>query len=345
MQSMYYSGLDVHKRSISYCVKDGGGKIHAEGTIPATRFDLDRWMRTLPQPWTAAMEATVFTGWIYDHLLPHAAALKVAHPLMLRAIAAAKKKNDHIDASKICDCLRCDFLPECYMASTAIRERRRTLRYRNLLVRQMVQMKNKISGLLMEAGVNYNKQRLHKAGYFRELLATNPDIDEGLCSLLRLCRETVVRLQKTESALVRSLERDALLVERVERLMSIPAVGPITSLTWALEIGDVQRFSSIKKAISYCGLCRAEKSSGTTVQRTPLSKQRNKHLQTTLIEAAKMAPRNSPELAILYDREKQKGNANRATLAVARKLVAYLVAVDRRQKQFLVVEKENCAAA
>jgi len=44
------------------------------------------------------------------------------------------------------------------MAFTAIRERRRTLRYRNLLVRQMVQMKNKISGLLMEAGVNYNKQ-------------------------------------------------------------------------------------------------------------------------------------------------------------------------------------------
>jgi hypothetical protein len=52
-------------------------------------------MKTLPQPWSAAMEATMFTGWIYDHLKPHAAALKVAHPLMLRAIAAAKKKNDH----------------------------------------------------------------------------------------------------------------------------------------------------------------------------------------------------------------------------------------------------------
>jgi transposase len=37
------------------------------------------------------------------------------------------------------------------------------------------------------------------------------------------------------------------------------------------------------------------------VQRTPLSKQRNKHLQTTLIEAAKMAPLNSAELAMLYD--------------------------------------------
>ena len=345
MASMYYIGLDVHKKTISYCVKDAGGGVQREGTIPATRFDLDRWMAALPQPWTAAMEATVFTGWIYDHLKPHAAALKVAHPLMLRAIAAAKKKNDRIDASKIADCLRCDFLPESYMASTEIRERRRTLRYRNLLVHQMVQMKNKIAVLLMEAGVSYNKQKLHKVGYFRELLDTHPEIDEGLRPLLRLCRETLVRLGKTESALIRSLQRDALLRERIERLMTIPAVGLVTALTWAVEVGDVQRFSSIKKAISYCGLCSAEKSSADVLKRSPLSKQRNRHLQTVLIEAAKMAPRNSPALALLYDREKQKHNPNRATLAVARKLVAYLVAVDRRQKDFLVAEHQNCSAA
>lgn len=55
------------------------------------------------------MEATVFTGWIYDHLQPYAAGLKVAHPRMLRAIAAAKKKNDRIDASKFCDLTPFDF--------------------------------------------------------------------------------------------------------------------------------------------------------------------------------------------------------------------------------------------
>ena len=70
-------------------MKDGSGHIHAAGTIPTARLDLDKWMKTLPQPWTAAMEATVFTAWIYD-LLPHAAAVKVAHPLMLRAIAAGR---------------------------------------------------------------------------------------------------------------------------------------------------------------------------------------------------------------------------------------------------------------
>jgi hypothetical protein len=71
------------------------------------------------------------------------------------------------------------------MASTKIRERRRTLRYRNLLVHQVVQLKNKISGLLMEVGVSYNKQKLHKVGYFKKLPASNPDIHEGLRQLLQ----------------------------------------------------------------------------------------------------------------------------------------------------------------
>ena len=91
------------------------------------------------------------------------------------------------------------------------------------------------------------------------------------------CRETVVRLGKTEGALVRSLERDSLLLEREERLMSIRAVGPIT----ALELGRcaallVDQESHQLMRVVWCG-----KSSGNTMQGTPLSKQRNKHLQTT----------------------------------------------------------------
>ena len=33
MGPRYYIGLDVHRRRISYCVKEGSGKIHAEGSI------------------------------------------------------------------------------------------------------------------------------------------------------------------------------------------------------------------------------------------------------------------------------------------------------------------------
>src|SRR6202051_2378073 len=195
---MYYIRRDVHKRTISYCVKDAAGCVHMEGKIGSTRRELDAWIKTLPRPRTIAMEATIFTGWIYDHLLPHAEKVKVAHPLMLRAIAAAKKKNDRIDAGKIADCLRCDFLPECHMASTEIRDGRRTLRYRHLLVRQMVQMKNRISGLLLETGVSHNKQRLHKVGYFRELLSSHQEVPESIRPLLRLSRETMGRRPKKE---------------------------------------------------------------------------------------------------------------------------------------------------
>ena len=267
------------------------------------------------------MEATIFTGWIYDHLLPHAEKVKVAHPLMLRAIAAAKKKNDKIDAGKIADCLRCDFLPECHMASTEIRDRRRTLRYRNLLVKQMVQMKNRVSGLLMETGVSYNKQRLHKVGLLRRT-----DVDqrrgerEHTAAAEAQPREDLPH-QKLDYALVSSLERDPLLEERLRRLRTVPGVGPITALTWALEIGDFTRFTSIKQAISYCGLCGDEKSSADKVMRMPISKQRNKHIQQVLVEAAKLAPRECHELAVIRDRELERGNPNRATLAVARKMV------------------------
>ena len=343
--TMYYIGLDVHKRTISYCVKDAAGCVHLEGKIGSTRRELDAWIKTLPQPRTIAMEATIFTGWIYDHLLPHAEKVKVAHPLMLRAIAAAKRKNDRIDASKIADCLRCDFLPECHMASTEIRDRRRTLRYRELLVKQMVQMKNRVSGLLMEKGVTHTKRRLHKVGYFAELMSESKEIDASIRPLLKLSREHIVRAQKLDYALVSSLERDPLLVERLKRLRTVPGVGPITALTWALEIGDVSRFRSIKQAISYCGLCGAEKSSADKVMRTPISKQRNKHIQHVLVEAAKLAPRLNHDLALIYEKEMQRGNRNRATLAVARKIVAYLLAVERRKQDFVSADQLGGTAA
>ena len=78
---MYYIGLDVHKKTISYCVKDAAGHVQQEGKIGSTRRELDAWIGSLPQPRTIAMEATIFSGWIYDHSLPYAVAIKAAHPL------------------------------------------------------------------------------------------------------------------------------------------------------------------------------------------------------------------------------------------------------------------------
>jgi len=334
MPTIDYIGFDIHKKTISFCVKARDGTILEEGTIPALRNKLLAWAKARPRPWMGAMEATLFTGWIYDLLKPFAQALQVAHPPMLKAIAAAKKKNDKVDARMIADLLRCNLLPECYMAPVAIRDLRRMLRYRNLVVRQTTRMKNRIAGLLMETGTAYNKERLHGKAYFSELLGSLQEVPRSVVELLQLSRGQVEFFAAIQRRLLKGLREHPELSQRVMRLESIPGVGEILALSWALEVGEVDRLPSIAQAVSYCGLTSAQHSSAGKEQRGPISKQRNRHLQTILIEAAKLAPRYNPQLAAVHQRELQRGNRNRATLAVARKLVAYLMAVDRSGQPF-----------
>jgi transposase len=208
------------------------------------------------------------------------------------------------------------------------------LRFRNLLVRQAVKMKNKIAGLLMETGTAYSKQRLHGKRYFLELLGGLEEMPDSVREILRFSLSVMETFEAAQQRLLRRLEQDARLQERVELLQTIRGVGPVVALTWALEVGEVKRFPNLARAISYCGLCSAQRSSAGHEQRGPLSKQRNKHLPVMLIEAAHLAPRFNPELARVYERERARGNGNRATLAVARKLVAYLLAVDRSGQPF-----------
>jgi transposase len=337
MNASLYVGLDVHKKSISWCAKRADGALHSQGKIAANRRSLSEWAKSFGEPWIGAMEATLFTGWIYDYLKPHAAELKVAHPIMLRAIAASKKKNDKIDASKIADCLRAHLLPECYMAPTEIREMRRELRFRNLLVGEAIKMKNKISGVLMEVGAEYDADRLHRKQYFGELLGgLDPEVaPDSVQRMLKTSRAHLELFQAGSKALIKKLQQDQRLAARVERLETIPGVGETLALTWALEVGDPNRFGRISQALSYCGLTSAQSESAGINKRGPISKQRNKHLQTMLIEAAKIAPRWNAQCKAVHDRELTKGNRNRATLAVARKLVAYMMAVDTTDKPFV----------
>lgn len=343
MNAIYYTGLDIHKKTIAYCIKRVDGIIVDQGTVAAERKALKRWLSQIPQHWHGAMEATIFTGWVYDFLKPYALELKVAHPEMLKAITAAKKKNDRADAEKLADLLRVNLLPECYMAPVELRELRRILRYRNMIVRSAVKMKNKISGLLMEVGATYDKGRLHGKKYFNTLLERVEDVPESVKELLVLSRSGFEMFLNVQKKLVKVLLENDLIRERVRRLMTIQGVGEVLALTWVLEIGEPQRFRSAREVISYCGLCSAQHESAGKEQRGPISKKRNKHLQTMLIEAAKIAPHWNGQLAALHEKELGRGNRNRATLAVARKLAEFMLAVDRRKTGFEAPKQEQVA--
>jgi transposase len=208
-----------------------------------------------------------------------------------------------------------------------------------MIVGTAVKMKNKMSGLLMEVGAIYDKRKLHGKRYFGDLLERVEDVPDSVKALLKMSRNGFEMFNDIQKKLVTALRTNKLIRERVERLMSIPGIGELTALTWVLEIGEVSRFSSSRQAVSYCGLCSGQHESAGKEQRGPISKQRNKHLQTKLIEAAKLAPHWNEQLAVLHEKELARGNRNRATLAVARKLVEYLLAVDRRETGFELLKQ------
>ena len=339
LKDYHYIGLDVHKKTVAFCVKRADGEIISEGVIQAQKAALQEWASQQVESWDGCMEATMFSGWIYDTLKPYANELKVGHPFRIEAISSAKKKSDRIDASMLADLLRANLFPEIYMAPQHLRDLRSLLRYRNLIVRESTRMKNRLSCLLMECGVEYDSRRLHGKGYFEELLRELEEVPESVMMMLRMSRSSIESFKSAQAMILKILMNDSALKKRVEYLMTIPGVGVTMALTWACEIGEISRFTSRKKLISYCGLCgRLDESAGKR-KRTPLSKQCNHHLQTMLIEVSKLAPRYNIELARVYDRENEKGkNSNEATIAVARKLVGYLFAVDREQRPFVVTK-------
>jgi len=288
---MHYIGLDVHKKIIAYCAKTANGTIVDEGTIQSLRPELEEWAAARPARWKDTLEATMFSGWIYDTLEPHADDLAVAHPASLEAITRAKKKSDKLDSRKLSDLTRINMVPRVWMPPRQQRELRRLLRFRNRLVQQAVWNKNRIATLLMELG----------------------------------------RLTPNPNSTPRNISYRSWINSRLAKpTCCCSASAAITALTWALEIGDVKRFGKIDQAVSYCGLCSRLNESAGKSRRGPLSKQRNGPLQHVLIEAAKLAPRWNGQLARLHADEVARGHRNQATLAVARKLVALLLAVERR---------------
>ncbi len=190
--------------------------------------------------------------------------------------------------------------------------------------------KNKTAGLLMGAGVEYERRRLHGKRYFESLVKDNEWIGQELRPLLEFNRAQMTTLQAMDRRLKGMLARHPALEERVKALCRIDGVGTVTALGWALEAATPERFPSIKHAHELLRLTSALRESAGQQKRGPLSKQRNAYLQSALIETAKLAPMYNEKLKEVHRKAIAKGgHRNRATLAVARKLVAYLMAADR----------------
>ena len=76
MESIYYIGLDVYKKIIACFIINSNGKIICQDVVDSKRSAFRHGLTTLSDSWMGAWKTTIFSGWIYDFLKPHALDLK-----------------------------------------------------------------------------------------------------------------------------------------------------------------------------------------------------------------------------------------------------------------------------
>lgn len=265
----HFVGLEVPKQVIAFWVKSQEGEIVSEGKLPATRSALSEWAQALPQPGHGAKEATWCSHWIYRHLEAYSERLEMGHPARRKAISAGPKKTDPIDARTIADLLRCHRFPSCWVISPELAGLRQHQRFRRLRVEETVRFKNHTAGLLMSAGVEYQRRQLHGKRYYQDLLPDNQWISQELKPWLKFHRQQIETRHNMERRLLRMLQPHPQLQARAKALPQIDGVGLVTALTWILETGTPERCASIGAAVSYCGWSSALRESAGHARRGP----------------------------------------------------------------------------
>jgi transposase len=229
-----------------------------------------------------------------------------------------QQKNDRRDAEHILDLMLKGEFPKLYRTSEKSREIVRLLRHRQKLVKHSVMIKNSLRRILIETGLIFkaplSSQKAKQK--FRELklpvLLAN-ERDRWL--------ELLIEVEKQIAELELKLKAEAQADERVQRLLTHPGVGLLTSLCIVHTLGKVSRFSTTRKVAAYAGLEPMEHSSGEKRRYGAISKAGSRLLRHLLGEAAHIATRTDDELKQFFSRLKSKGGAAKAIIAIARKLL------------------------
>jgi len=214
---------------------------------------------------------------------------------------------------------RRELVPAVWVASLEDRAIRERLRRRAHLVKLRTSARNRIFGLLTQFGLRISFTRLRQPDVM-ELLERRgvpktwrDSIEEHLSQIDELQR----RIRPIDSELAPTARSDP----SAQLLQTIPGVGPLISLTFASEIGDVSRFSSASKLVGYAGLAPRIIQSGERSATGRLSKAGSRTLRWAAVEAANQAWRPTNPFHEHYRRIAARHGTNPAKSAVARKLL------------------------
>ena len=149
-----YVGIDLHRKRSQVAVIESDGSERFNRNLRNDSMELVEMLGELPAGTPVAFEAAFGWSWLLELLEERELDPHLAHPSRCKAIAAARLKDDRVDARTLAQLLRADLLPEAWIAPTPIRELRALLRHRVMLVRLRTSAKNRIHAVLADHGLD-----------------------------------------------------------------------------------------------------------------------------------------------------------------------------------------------
>src|SRR5215831_11462421 len=144
---MVHVGIDLDKRSSQIAVLTEDGEF-VQQRLTNEAGGLEKFFAQLPPQTPIAIEASGTWWWLVD-LVEHLGHRPVlSHPKQTKAIAAARLKNDRVDAERLALLLRGDLLPTVWIPPAALREARELVRHRIQLAWVRGEIRNRVVALL-----------------------------------------------------------------------------------------------------------------------------------------------------------------------------------------------------
>lgn len=316
---MRFIGLDVHRDFCAIAISENG-HVRFAGKIQTKPEQLEVLAQSLRTDDQVALEATSTALPIARILEPHVARVVVATKRDLEAIAQSKAKTDRIDAKILARLLSAGLLTGSWLPDETSRAQRRRLTRRAQLVRARTRSKNEIHAVVTRnlKGKPPMSDVFGKAG--RQWLAVL-ELPSDERDAINACLRHVDFLTGEIAAIDRAIAIDASKSSDVRRLMSVPGASVITATTFTAAIGDIRRFRSPGKLVSYLGLDPTVRQSGNeAAYHGRISKTGPSAVRHTLTEAALLAIRAPGPMRAFYERVRARRGHQVATIAVARKL-------------------------
>ena len=310
--------LDVHRSFAQTAILENG-KLRDAGKIDLEYSRLLRFARKLKPDDEIVIEATGNTSAIVRVLLPFVGRVVIANPILVRAIAWAKVKTDKIDAAVLAKLHASGFLPEVWVPDEETEARRRVVAERTQLVSQMTRLKNRIQSVLHANLIPpYKGVLFSQRG--RAWLQAQPLAEDQRRVIVRHAGE-LDRLGAELAEVDKSLAQKALDEPQVKRLMTITGVNATVAMSVLAAIGDIHRFSSPEKLVSYFGLNpRVRQSGDKPAYHGRITKQGRAHARSMLVEAAWVISGAPGPLRAFFIRIRDKRGKHVAAVATARKL-------------------------